>query len=183
MSSDITVTVAGFVGTTPRLFATQHGNDYTSFRVAHTRRQFDRERGEWVDGRTTWFTVKAWRAVARNVAASLRKGDPVVVSGRLTVDEWAGADGPRTDLVVEATALGPDLTRGEAQFRHTVHRREDAAGGSASRAEPPVESRAETVPDGAVEPAVEGTAEEEGWVTERDPADAAGAESASLAVA
>ncbi len=81
----------------------------------------------WVDGRTLWFTVKAWKNTARNVALSLHKGDPVVVTGRLSLDEWDGPDGPRTSLVVEATALGPDLTLGEARFTRTVHRRDDDA--------------------------------------------------------
>ncbi|MFB7889864.1 single-stranded DNA-binding protein [Cellulosimicrobium cellulans] len=125
MPGDVTVTLSGFVATTPTLFRSQSGNDFTSFRIAQTRRYLDRERGEWVDGRTLWFTVKVWKHVARNVALSLHKGDPVVVTGRLSLDEWDGPDGPRTSLVVEATALGPDLTLGEARFARTVHRRED----------------------------------------------------------
>ncbi|QJW37189.1 single-stranded DNA-binding protein [Cellulosimicrobium protaetiae] len=124
MPGDVTVTLTGFVATTPTLFRSQSGNDFTSFRIAQTRRYLDRERGEWVDGRTLWFTVKVWKHVARNVALSLHKGDPVVVTGRLSLDEWDGPDGPRTSLVVEATALGPDLALGEARFARTVHRRE-----------------------------------------------------------
>ncbi|WP_144680210.1 single-stranded DNA-binding protein [Cellulosimicrobium sp. TH-20] len=127
MPGDVTVTLSGFVATTPTLFRSQSGNDFTSFRIAQTRRYLDRERGEWVDGRTLWFTVKAWKNTARNVALSLHKGDPVVVTGRLSLDEWDGPDGPRTSLVVEATALGPDLTLGEARFTRTVHRRDDDA--------------------------------------------------------
>lgn len=122
MGNDVTVTLAGFMGTTPKLFTSPTGNDFTSFRIASTTRYLDRSRGEWVDGRTIWFTVKAWRAMAQNVAASLRKGDAVVVTGRLAVDEWTSPEGPRTNLVIEASALGPDLTRGRAQFQHTVHR-------------------------------------------------------------
>ncbi|MHA7132618.1 single-stranded DNA-binding protein [Oerskovia turbata] len=122
MGNDVTVTLAGFMGTTPKLFTSPTGNDFTSFRIASTTRYLDRARGEWVDGRTIWFTVKAWRAMAQNVAASLRKGDAVVVTGRLAVDEWTSPEGPRTNLVIEASALGPDLTRGRAQFSHTVHR-------------------------------------------------------------
>lgn len=124
MSSDVTVTLSGFVGTTPRLFTSAGGTDWTSFRIASTKRFLDRATGQWVDGRTIWFTVKVWRAVARNVAESLRKGDAVVVTGRLAVDEWSGPEGPRTDLVVEATSLGPDLARGTARFTPVVHRRE-----------------------------------------------------------
>ncbi|MET4226202.1 single-stranded DNA-binding protein [Oerskovia enterophila] len=122
MGNDVTVTLAGFMGTSPRLFASPTGNDFTSFRIASTTRYLDRTRGEWVDGRTIWFTVKAWRGMAQNVVASLRKGDAVVVTGRLAVDEWTSPEGPRTNLVIEASALGPDLTRGQARFSPTVHR-------------------------------------------------------------
>jgi single-strand DNA-binding protein len=130
MGNDVTVTLAGFMGTNPKLFTSPTGNDFTSFRIASTTRYLDRTRGEWVDGRTIWFTVKAWRAMASNVAASLRKGDPVVVTGRLAVDEWTSPEGPRTNLVIEASALGPDLTRGRAQFQHTVHRPAQPDGGA-----------------------------------------------------
>lgn len=95
---------------------------FTTFRMASTRRWFDRERGTWVDGRTEWFTVKAWRGAARNVAESLRKGDPVLVHGRLSTDEWSTADGePRTSLVLDAIAIGPDLAFGTARYMRTVH--------------------------------------------------------------
>ncbi|BDZ40756.1 hypothetical protein GCM10025865_00550 [Paraoerskovia sediminicola] len=129
--SDVTVTLAGFVGTTPRLFTSQNGTRFASFRIAATKRYLDRSRNEWVDGRTIWFTVKTWRQTAENVAASLRKGDAVTVTGRLAVDEWTAEDGPRTDLVVEATALGPDLVRGTAHFAHVSARRvaDDERGG------------------------------------------------------
>lgn len=127
---DVNVTLAGFVGTTPKLFTSQTGTPFTSFRVASTKRYLDRTSNAWVDGRTIWFTVKAWRQPAKNIAESLRKGDAVVVSGRLAVDEWTAADGPRTDLVVEALSLGPDLTRGTARFAHTTTRREEPAEGA-----------------------------------------------------
>ena len=36
--------------------------------------------------------------------------------GRFATDEWTGPDGPRTTLVMEADALGPDLTFGSSHF-------------------------------------------------------------------
>ena len=131
--NDVTVTVTGFVGTTPKLSVSANGVPYTSFRVAHTKRRLDRLSGRWVDAYTTWFTVKLWNGHARNAAVSFHKGDPVVVTGSLAVDEWSGPDGLHTNLVIEAKALGHDLTRGEARFTHTVHRRDEAAaaGGAA----------------------------------------------------
>jgi single-strand DNA-binding protein len=142
MHGDVTDTFSGFVATTPTLFTSESGTDFTSFRIAQTRRYLDRERGEWVDGRTLWFTVKAFKHVARNVATSLHKGDPVVVTGRLSVDEWVGPDGPRTSLVVEATSLGHDLTLGESRFARTVHRREDSATAALDATEGVVEEEA-----------------------------------------
>lgn len=119
-SLDITVT--GWIGSDVRLFPAQDGRAaYTTFRVGSTRRWFDRDSGAWRDGRTEWFTVKAWRALAVNAAASLHKGDPVVVTGRLSTREWMDAEArTRTSLVVEAAALGHDLGFGSARFARTV---------------------------------------------------------------
>ncbi|GCE78196.1 single-stranded DNA-binding protein [Cellulomonas biazotea] len=114
------LTLVGWVGSEVRHF---HGPDttpFTSFRMASTRRWFDRAAGAWRDGRTEWFTVKIWRSGALNVAQSLRKGDPVVVHGRLSTEEWQSDDGPRTSLVVEAAAVGHDLTFGTSRFARTV---------------------------------------------------------------
>lgn len=121
MSAKITVT--GWVGTQPRLFVSESGTSFTSFRLGSTKRYFDRVQDQWVDGATTWFTVKTWRTVAVNVAESLRKSDPVVVHGTLSTETWESPEGPRTTCVIEADSLGPDLARGQATFRHIVHHR------------------------------------------------------------
>ena len=121
MSMQTTLTVTGWLGSEVRYSrGTDGATPYASFRLRCTQRRFDRAEQVWKDGPTTWFTVKAWRHVAGNVAASLRKGDPVVVHGRLSVDEWTGPDGPRTTLVIEAQALGHDLTFGDTAFRRTA---------------------------------------------------------------
>ena len=121
MSTDTKVTVTGWVGTQPKHFVSESGTDFTNFRLASTKRYYSRADDTWVDGPTTWFTVKAWRAMAVNIAESLRRSDPVVVHGTLTSETWDSPDGPRTTFVIEADAVGPDLARGQATFRHTVH--------------------------------------------------------------
>ena len=128
MSTDTKVTVTGWVGTQPKHFVSESGTDFTSFRLASTKRYYNRASDTWVDGTTTWFTVKAWRSMAINVAESLRRSDPVVVHGTLTSETWDSPDGPRTTFVIEAEAVGPDLARGQATFRHTVHRAGEATG-------------------------------------------------------
>ena len=114
------VSVVGWAATTPREVVGD-GVPFTSFRLATTPRYYDQRQGGWADRSTEWLTVKAFRDVAFNVAASIRKGDPVLVHGRLSTEEWTGEKGPRTTLVLDATALGHDLTRGTARFARRTH--------------------------------------------------------------
>lgn len=126
MSLDASVTVNGWIGTQPRLIVSDKGVELTTFRLASTKRFFNRAAQEWVDGPTTWYTVKCWRGLAKNVADSLRKSDAVLVHGNLSVETWEGPEGPRTSVVIDAVALGPDLSRGLGSFRHTQRRRDPA---------------------------------------------------------
>lgn len=120
--NDVTVTVSGNVGSTPALHVNAAKNlQWSTFRMASTRR-YRGENGDWTDGATLWFTVKAWRAAAANVVESVHKGIPVVVTGRLEVEEWTGSEGEqRTGLVIVATAIGVDATRGKVGFTRVVH--------------------------------------------------------------
>src|SRR5690625_3421497 len=53
----------------------------------------------------------------RNVLASVTKGQPLVVTGRLNRSEWTGVYGTvRHSLTVNADAIGHDLTFGRAVF-------------------------------------------------------------------
>ncbi len=91
-----------------------------SFRLACTPRRFNRRTENWSDGTTQWYTVNIWRQLAENAAASLRRGDPVVVHGRLDVKLWVNADGVEvTGFEIDAVHLGHDLARGTSQFTRT----------------------------------------------------------------
>ena len=123
--NDLMTTVVGWAATKPKEVV--GSVPFTSFRIASTPRYFDPRQGVWVDGRTEWLTVKVFRDVALNVASSINKGDPVVVHGRLRTEEWHSETGLRTTVVVEAMALGHDLTRGRSVFAKTERRTADAA--------------------------------------------------------
>jgi len=114
--NDLIMTVNGWVATDPSQHVGPTGARLTSFRLASTSRFFDRDKGEWTDGRTEWFTVKVFRNAAITVANSIKKGQPVTVHGRFRTSEWEGEGGTRTDLVIDATSVGHDLTRGTAEF-------------------------------------------------------------------
>jgi single-strand DNA-binding protein len=106
------ITVAGVVGSDPRLHMTTHGLAITSFRLASTRRYFDRTKGSWEDGETNWYTVSGFRQLAHNTAASLKKGERVVVHGRLRLRAWESGEKSGTAIEIEADSIGHDLAWG-----------------------------------------------------------------------
>ena len=108
--------VTGNVATEPKFTTTTEGVPVVSFRLAASERKFDRESNRWVDGAVTWYSVVCWRHVAENCASSLKKGDPVVVVGRLTLREWEQDGRPGSTLDLTADVIGHDLTRGTATF-------------------------------------------------------------------
>ncbi len=114
------VSLTGYVATQPSVKTVSSGAMYTSMRVAWTPRRQDRDTGEWVDGNTSYATVICWRKLATHIACSLRKGDPVMVRGRLSIRNYDDKNGVRRIAVeVEATSVGHDLSRGVAIFQRT----------------------------------------------------------------
>jgi single-strand DNA-binding protein len=118
-------TVSGLVATTPRHLVTQEGLPITSFRLASSKRRFDRTKKIWVDGETNWFTINSFRQLAINIASSISKGDRIVVSGRLKVRDCDNGERSGTSVEIEADCLGHDLVWGTTQFSRTVLVRED----------------------------------------------------------
>ena len=124
---ETTVTVQGWLGNDVTTRAVGDAQ-VASFRVATTPRRYHRQTETWVDGHTQWYAVTAWRALADNCRRSLRRGDPVVVQGRLTVSTWTGRDGEQqSSLEIEAVHVGHDLTRGTSRFTRTPKAVQEAA--------------------------------------------------------
>ncbi|WP_182524143.1 single-stranded DNA-binding protein [Nocardioides dongkuii] len=115
--TDTFVTVQGWLGNDVQV--RQAGDaQVASFRLGCTPRRFHRRTGAWVDGPTQWYTVDAWRALGENCRDSLRRGDPVVVHGRLEARVWTNSAGAEvTTMVLEAASVGHDLARGVSRFR------------------------------------------------------------------
>lgn len=113
------VTLQGWVGNEVELRDVGE-TSCASFRVGCTPRY--NKGGEWTSGETSWFTVNCWRGLGRNVADSIRKGDAVIVHGRVRVDVWARDEEkpPSVSWIVDATFVGHDLTRGTSVFARPV---------------------------------------------------------------
>ena len=112
------ICAVGTVATAPKLIQIAPEVTLCSFRLACNERRYDRERGEWVDGDTNWFTVSVFRQMAAHAAASFSKGDRVIVNGRLRVRRWEQKEKDRSGLSVEidADALGHDVRWGTSRF-------------------------------------------------------------------
>jgi len=111
------VTVVGNLVADPQARATKAGKPFTTFRLASTTRR-RQGNGEFVDGNTNYVNVVAFNALGANVASSLHKGEPVIVYGRLRVNQWATEAGQNmTSVEVDAYNVGHDLTRGQAAFQ------------------------------------------------------------------
>jgi single-strand DNA-binding protein len=126
--NDTQITVQGFVGGAVSLRRVGD-TEVATFRLGCTPRHFNKRSGEWADAPTQWYTVNAWRGLARNVATSIIKGDAVMVVGRLNVSVWRPQDGgERTTLEIEATSVGHDLRHGVTRLaRNERPQREDVA--------------------------------------------------------
>lgn len=111
------VTVVGNLVGDPQHRSTKLGKPFTSFRVASTTRRWDAEARRFVDGSTNFVNVVAFNALGGNIMSSLKKGEPVVVYGRLRVNQWVNGDGLNmTSVEVDAYSVGHDLNRGQTAF-------------------------------------------------------------------
>ena len=121
------ITVTGVVGSDPRLHVTTQGLAITSFRLASTRRYFDRAKGTWEDGDTNWYTISGFRQLAHNTVVSVRKGERVVVHGRLRLRAWESGEKSGTAIEIEADSIGHDLAWGTTNLTKVRIARETAS--------------------------------------------------------
>jgi single-strand DNA-binding protein len=120
MINEAQVFLAGYVATEPTFRTTSRGKPEAQMRVGYTPRRQDRGTGEWADGPSSFVSVKCWDRLASNVAVCLRKGEPVVVMGRMYVRPYEAKDGTqRLSVDVHASSIGYDLSRGVARFSRT----------------------------------------------------------------
>jgi single-strand DNA-binding protein len=153
MFNEAQFSVAGYVATEPVYAIVGDGIPRLRVRVAWTTRRKDPETGQWSDVHTSWISVTCWRKLATNLKTCLRKGDPVVLRGRLEVRPFIGKDEqPRTSVEVDADFLGHDLRRGVAGFQKILDRpAKTDAGEPGAGAGPADEAVLNADPDGAGE--------------------------------
>jgi single-strand DNA-binding protein len=144
-----TITVCGIIATEPRHLVTDTGIAITSMRLASPSRRWDRATSSWTNGATNWYTVTAFRSLAANVHRSLKKGDRIVVTGRVRIRTWERDGRGGTSVEIDAEGVGHDLAWGISNWvrvpRHTSE--STAAPGSTASIAPNVDPMTGVVDD------------------------------------
>jgi len=115
------VVLAGNLTRDPELRFTQDGVPVASLAMAVNR---VRSKSEAVD----FFNVSAWRELGEKVANYKKKGDPILIEGRLQYRTWQSPDGTRRSAV--------DVIADNVQFlnRSGDPQAQEEASGSATKA-------------------------------------------------
>lgn len=118
--NDALITVVGFVAAEPHFEVLASGTSLMSLRIGSTPRRFDRDLGQWRDEDPMFLTVSCWRSLADNLqGCDLKRGDPVIVNGKLRIREFTKDGQKRFSAQIEATTVGHDLSRGIARFQRS----------------------------------------------------------------
>lgn len=153
--NDNLITFSGWVGGPVELTHVGEGVPVASLRVGSTPRRL--REGRWEDGETVWYSVKAWRSLAEHLATSVKTGEPVLVSGRMTAESWTSPDGTlNTRHVVVAASVGHDLTRGTSTFVRASSRGTFVADAAAPTTEEGEHEAEESVDSASTGAALEG---------------------------
>lgn len=103
------ITISGNLTRDPEVRFLSSGTAVASLRVASSDRKRDAD-GTWTDGEPCYLDVDVWREPGEAAANTLKKGDPVVIVGRLRMRTYTKKDG--TDVTayeVEADDVAASL--------------------------------------------------------------------------
>lgn len=128
------VTIEGRAVADPELRFSNAGMAVGSFRIACSSRK-QNEQGEWVDDKHLFLPVSVFGQLAENTVESVRKGDQLVVVGRIYTDEWTTDQGENRSMIkMNADAVG--VTLRFRTVRHGEGRVERSSGGADSGDDP-----------------------------------------------
>ncbi len=116
-----TIIIAGNIGRDPEMRYTPSGVPVTSFSVASSR-QYSNTQGQTVK-ETIWFRVTCWSKLAEYANNYLKKGNKVLIEGRLVPDPntggprvWTRNDGTASaSFEVNASTIRSLTTRSESE--------------------------------------------------------------------
>ncbi|MDO8361719.1 MAG: single-stranded DNA-binding protein [Actinomycetota bacterium] len=126
--ADSTVTLVGTLTRDPELRFTTGGRAQANLGLAVNRRY--QVNNEWQE-QTSFFNVVLWGSLAENVAASVNKGNRVIVTGRLEQRSYETKEGEKRSVFeIVADEVGPSLRWARAEVERIA--RDSGSGGGNS---------------------------------------------------
>lgn len=112
MSNETNLTIIGYLTSDPELKNTSSGLAVTNITIASTPSKFNKNTNQWEDGQTLFMRATAWRTMAEQIAASMKKGDKVIAFGKFVAESYKDKDGnDRTTTRLDLESIGLDLSR------------------------------------------------------------------------
>lgn len=103
--------IIGRLGRDPELRFTAQGKPVCSFSMAT-----DEKRGQ--DKITTWFKITLWGKQAETASQYLRRGSPVCIEGRISLEEWTDREGKtRSSIAINGTDMTFIDSKGSGEQR------------------------------------------------------------------
>ncbi|MCT2042631.1 single-stranded DNA-binding protein [Pseudoclavibacter alba] len=129
MANETMLTIVGNLTADPELRYTPNGVAVVNFTVASTPRVWSKQSNQWEDGEPLFMRCSAWRDLAENIAASVHKGQRVIVQGSLKQRSWEKDGQKHTVIELDVQEVGPSLRYATAQVT-----RQNRAGGAGNPA-------------------------------------------------
>ena len=115
MAAESEVKLVGNITKDPEIRFTKSGQAVLSFSIAVNRRWQNRQTQEWEE-KVSFVDCVAWQQIAENLAASVQKGDRLIISGRVDQQTWDDKEtnAKRSKLEVVVEEVGASLKYAEA---------------------------------------------------------------------
>lgn len=97
-----TITIVGRIGQDP----TKLSNGGVRLRIVSNDSFKNEATNKWEDKNTSWWTVKAWKSLAEQSLSVLKKGQEVIVVGKIYEENWTDSNGnARTSYDINADSI------------------------------------------------------------------------------
>jgi single-strand DNA-binding protein len=95
-----TITAQGNLVFDPDFLVTASGISRCKLRIACNERKKD-DKGQWSDGDTSYFDIILWRGLAEAAADSFKKGQSILVTGKVKIAKYEDKNGvERTNVEI-----------------------------------------------------------------------------------
>ena len=99
------IIVSGRLTRDPDIRMTQKGSTVCSFSIANNRSYMDPSTNEWKE-EVSYISATAFGSLAERLKERIKKGTPVIVEGRLVMNEFTGKDGQqKRELRINASRV------------------------------------------------------------------------------